>query len=171
MQRPVKIRSARHKLTRTGVRYMYVAHLALDIVHTYSLSLSLSFLLFPQFPPSACLNCIDRRVPPDSSFSFFFLFFFGWRERERRKNGCLNVRKDLPFSLSPLCLNLKFDKKRLDDWDHRRAAIPSVLAQSVIITPPIRNGRKHFITRWREVYAHCTPPRRRRRRMEVELMP
>lgn len=101
MQRPVKIRSARHKLTRTGVRYMYVAHLALDIVHTYSLSLSLSFLLFPQFPPSACLNCIDRRVPPDSSFSFFFFsFFFGWRERERRKNGCLNVRKDLPFSLS-----------------------------------------------------------------------
>jgi hypothetical protein len=59
------------------------------------------------------------------------------------------------LSLSPLCLNLKFDKKRLDDWDHRRAAIPSVLAQSVIITPPIRNGRKHFITRWREVYAHC----------------
>jgi hypothetical protein len=33
----------------------------------------------------------------------------------------------LSLSLFPLCLNLKYDKKRLDDWDHRRAAIPSVL--------------------------------------------
>ena len=52
---------------------------------------------------------------------------------KERNSGCFNVRKDLIFSslvslsLFPLCLNLKYDKKRLDDWDHRRAAIPSVL--------------------------------------------
>ncbi len=84
MQRPVKIRYARHKLTRTGVRYMYVAHLALDI-HTYSLSLSLPSYrssFFPNFlllPPSMA-SIVGSR--PILFLYFFFVYLVGERGKK-----------------------------------------------------------------------------------------
>lgn len=89
MQRPVKIRSARHKLTRTGVRYMYVAHLALDIVHTYSLS----FSIVPPFSPisSVCLPQLHRSSGPARFLFFLFFFFFFSLVGEREREGKMGV--------------------------------------------------------------------------------